>query len=1090
VPGYQIKGKLGEGGMGVVYKARHIALNRVVALKMILAGGHAREADLLRFRTEAEAIARLQHPNIVQVYEVGEHDGQPFFSLEFCSGGSLERKLNGTPLPPGEAARLVETLARAMHAAHEKNVIHRDLKPANVLLAEDGTPKITDFGLAKKLDDVGQTASGAIMGTPSYMAPEQAGGKSKEMGPAVDVYALGAILYELLTGRPPFKAATALDTIMQVVADEPVSPAQLNAKVPRDLETICLKALAKEPVRRYATGRDLADDLARFTAGMPVLARPVGRIERGWRWCRRNPAVAGLLATVAATLLLGAGVATTLAIVALHNARRADREAVSAREAQQQAEKDAEEARQARTAADNATRQAERSAQEATTKRREAETNLESARRSLANANISQASAALERQTNKIPFPSEPSKRPLIAPAPHVALERPGETIARDLLDRCPPRFRSWDWHYLDWLCDRSLVTLGRHGAGVQALAFLEKGTVVASVDGAGVVTFWTARTGKRLRSFTLAAGKRNAFAFSPDGRLLAVGGTDVELYDMATGKKARSFGGPAPIMGLSFSPDGQRLAASCADNTVRLWSPETGKPIRTLQGAGKAVAFSADGSTLAGAFERFDVEYTASQVLFFNSQTGEVQRTFKDVGGPVALSADGKLLAGIETQPMVFLRSQGYSEVCVVDVAQGKLLHGLDRLVSRYSSVAFHPNSELVAAGSVDHTIKVWQARTGKLAFRLAGHQGTVNAIAFSPDGRLMASASEDHTVKVWDTSTCEGMLALQQKGLYADAVAISPDGRWVAASAFDGVYLWASRETHKLPVPGPTGGRSGVSGLLFTADGNSLVGAMGEQLVVWNVTSRKAEVNYVRAGTHTKEQQDVWLPTSRKIVRTIPCKGKVSRLAVSPDGKRAAALLAATNGLVHTLGVWDLTTGRQVLAVPFSGSRTDGLAFSPDGSWLAVGTSSGVAHLVDAATGRTLLALGKGPGQIQDIAFSPDGRLLAAACTDQVIRVWDVRERKERLTLVGHTAKVSCVAFTPDGLRLISASGDRLLSRFPIKGDVRVWDTESGQNVLTFEAHKSAIYALALSRDGQRLATASLDGTVRVHGRLGPKR
>ncbi len=222
VPGYEILGELGRGGMGVVYKARQTALKRVVALKMILAGAHAGAGEVQRFRAEAEAVARLQHPGIVQVYEVGEHEGLPFFSLEFCPGGSLDRKLAGTPLKPKDAAQLVETLARAMHAAHEKNVLHRDLKSANVLLSESGQPKITDFGLAKKLDEAGQTASGAIMGTPSYMAPEQAGGKSGQLGPAADIYALGAILYEALTGRPPFKAATALDTVMQVVADEPV----------------------------------------------------------------------------------------------------------------------------------------------------------------------------------------------------------------------------------------------------------------------------------------------------------------------------------------------------------------------------------------------------------------------------------------------------------------------------------------------------------------------------------------------------------------------------------------------------------------------------------------------------------------------------------------------------------------------------------------------------------------------------------------------------------------------------------------------------------------------------------------------------
>ena len=295
VLGYEILGELGRGAMGVVYRARQVKAGRLVALKMILAGVHAGRDELARFRSEAEAIARLQHPHIVQVHEVGEQDGLPFFSLELCPGGSLEKKLSGTPLPTQEAAALVEVLARAMQAAHQKGILHRDLKPANVLLAEDGTLKITDFGLAKKIDEAGQTASGAVMGTPSYMAPEQAGGKSKDIGPWSDVWALGAILYECLTGRPPFKAATPLGTLEQLLYQEPVLPSRLQPRTPRDLETVCLTCLEKDPRKRYASAEDLADDLGRFLRGEPILARPTGRIERAWKFVRRNPAAAALV---------------------------------------------------------------------------------------------------------------------------------------------------------------------------------------------------------------------------------------------------------------------------------------------------------------------------------------------------------------------------------------------------------------------------------------------------------------------------------------------------------------------------------------------------------------------------------------------------------------------------------------------------------------------------------------------------------------------------------------------------------------------------------------------------------------------------
>jgi serine/threonine-protein kinase len=280
VPGFEILGELGRGGMGVVYKARQEGLNRVVALKMVLSGTHAAEADRKRFRAEAEAVGALQHPNIVQVYEIGDCDGQPYCALEFCPGGTLADRLCATPLPPREAARLVEALARAMAAVHQVGIVHRDIKPANVLLAADGTPKITDFGLAKRTGSGSDlTATGAILGTPSYMAPEQAAGQGKHVGPAADVYALGAVLYDCLTGRPPFKAATPFDTVVQVIEHAPTPPHLLNPKVDADLGTICLKCLEKDPTRRYATAADLAEDLRRYRDGEAIKARSYNMIS-------------------------------------------------------------------------------------------------------------------------------------------------------------------------------------------------------------------------------------------------------------------------------------------------------------------------------------------------------------------------------------------------------------------------------------------------------------------------------------------------------------------------------------------------------------------------------------------------------------------------------------------------------------------------------------------------------------------------------------------------------------------------------------------------------------------------------------------
>jgi tRNA A-37 threonylcarbamoyl transferase component Bud32 len=487
VPGYEIVGELGRGGMGVVYKARQVKLNRLVAVKMILAGAHAGPEELARFRTEAEAIACLQHPHIVQIHEVGEQEGRRYFSLEFVDGASLEKKINGTPWHGGRAAALVEILARAMHAAHQRGIIHRDLKPSNVLLTVDGTPKITDFGLAKRLNvERGQTQSGAILGTPSYMAPEQTESANKKVGPAADIYSLGAILYELLTGRPPFRAETPWETVRQVVAEEPVPPRRMQMKLPRDLETITLKCLHKEPAKRYASAQALADDLRRFLAGEPVHARPIGQLERSWRWCRRNRAVAGLLAAVMLSMVLGTIAASFFALRATSQKERAERLVYYGQIALAQREWQDNEVAHARAL-------------------------LDACRPDLRGWEH----AYLRRLCNS----KEQTFQGHAGPVNSVAFSPDGKRIVSGSQDRT---LRVWDAE-----TGKETLTLKGHTDPVNSAAFSPDGKRIVSGSADGTVKVWDAETGHETITLKGHTGEVFSVAFSPDGKRIASGCSD-----------------------------------------------------------------------------------------------------------------------------------------------------------------------------------------------------------------------------------------------------------------------------------------------------------------------------------------------------------------------------------------------------------------------------------------------------------------------------------------------------------------------------------------------------------------------------------
>jgi WD40 repeat protein/serine/threonine protein kinase len=1082
VAGYEILGEVGRGGCGVVYRARHLGLKRVVAVKMILAGAHAGPRDDARFRTEAEAVARLLHPNIVQVFDIGEAGGRPFLALEFVEGGSLVQHIRGTPQPIRPSARLIEMLARAVHFAHERGIVHRDIKPANVLLAlspsfsrgsenraasarfseprlneesELGArgiiPKLTDFGLAKKLDGPADaTRTGEMVGTPSYMAPEQARGRGRGVGPATDVYALGAVLYELLTGRPPFKGATALDTVLQVLHEEPIRPVRLRPDLPLDLENVCLKCLDKDPGKRYASAAALADDLRRFRRGEAVRARPVGALARSWKLARRRPLASSLLVT---SLLAG--------LIAFAGVTWAWR----------------------------------------TTSR-----DREQARTSLYNSRITRSQ--LHWRLNDLAAARRSLRRSLADFTPESGRHDP----------------RGWEWYYLEGLYNSELLTVrlrserseGRRGG----LVFHHQGLWFASlVAGGGELTTWN-RDGKMVHQVGVPDNAAR-LAIRPDGAHLALG----EIEGVVSVRVPRSSRvvwsrrlHKGMVASLAYSPDSKLLATAGWDGTVHIVDADSGTTREILPvapgGRVHAVAFRPD--------VRPEGRPRRAQYLV----TGDDQPD------------DGDLRADQHTYRIrIWYNSEGKYQLW----GENKDGHKSEVYGVLFSPDLFSPDRQRLATAGANGNIRIWELRksrpadTGSLPLKLlpvqsvTGHAGSVLGMDFSPDGRYLAYGGSDGTARVWSVESGIEQIIFRCHTGPVDVVRFSPDGCSLATCCPESgrVKLWdltrhpeyatlarTCMAASEVPVwdllrsEGPRVARTGpdIEALCFTQDGKLVSVTVGGTLQSWDAQS----------GVLLDEQS---LPLAAELITP-------ARLAdFAPGGRFLAGRARDDRRLVS---IWDVESGQEVRMLKEHRHPVFVVRFSPDGKFLAScacdRTSSGMPHegLIWNVHSGKLVGRFQGKGQIYSLAFSPDGSQLAAGCAEGRVWVLDWKRGKKLLDVAEHEGEVTAVAISPDGkqlasvghkdhtLRLWDLASRKLLAKLEApemicslvyspapKGNrlagisrdsVRLWDVQAHQEALTLRGAPQRHWdppfnpRLAYSPDGTRLAGTNWDESISV--------
>jgi WD40 repeat protein/serine/threonine protein kinase len=1017
---FHIQRTLAYGGMGVVYQALDTRLNRPVALKMVLSGQHAESQALARFRGEALAVARLQHPNIVQIHEVSEHEGLPYIALEFVEGCNLQQYINGKPMAPERAAELTRILASTVEFAHQRGIIHRDIKPGNILIAADGTPKVTDFGLAK-LGQAADTHSrpGEVVGTPNYMAPEQANGHPDGVGPATDVYALGAVLYEMLTGVPPFHGCSPLETLLRLRLVEPVHPRQLVPRVPRDLETICLKCLRKDRHERYASAAALAEDLERWLQRKPIQARPVSLAERLWKWARRHPVGAAVGSSLLLLMLLGYGM--------LFDQWRA---AVGARE---DVDRHNQSLRQARE------------------KQWEA---------------LGQAKSALESHARTIyaQVLTNAELEWLIGDAPR----------AREHLLSCPAEQRGWEWHYLRRRIEGTDVSAENPPGGPVALAVFSDGKDYATLGAGGMLVVHDSATGKFRSARALERGAHFPDAwvfgrgvFSTDGALLAAAGFPPSLeeqqakcrigvWQVSTGKLIQSWPCEEGIpLRLTFRPDAKRVAwtsgglvkqrdsvrwqggavcvADVATGEMKLRRVVSGESFRD-------VCFSPDG-------ERLALTGMDTPLLVCRADADVILRRCEErryVGRRVLFTPDGQRIV-----------VQCESSVIEFDAA-GKIREILPAGQGDPESLFLSSDGSRLIVSDVNGAVRVFDTEGWNRLHQLAGHVQRVSHAALAPDNLRLVTQSNDGTTKIWDLSPSGDPSLLGRQEFAA--------GDWIPSSAFDhdGTRLYVAADGRQVRVFDVKSGQklkalpapADVRWLALSSDGSKLAAAGDSpdgHIAIYDLTTDR----------HT-----VWRNAHQNCVTCV---------AFSPAGKSLAS--ASEDGSAK---VWDVATGRALLEVRGHNGIVTWVAFSHSGTEIVTAGEDGTLRFWDARSGAPLLSLRADETPLTCAVFSPDGATIATANHNRPnpnaptqIKIWNAQTGQLLRTLTGHKLSVWNLAFSPDGKRLASAGED---------GTVKIWDAAFGTLLLTLRGHGDDVRCLTFSPDGTRLISSGDDPFLRV--------